>query len=74
MKPLSLLESLDRWTPEQLLAVHDFCQLMSDTIWKQHSEQLIAHLRLEESAPRIDWPKPAGEENLKLPFDDDLSF
>ena len=74
MKTLSLLESMDTWTPEQLLAVHDFCQQMGETIWQHHSETLIDHLRKEDSAQRILWPEPAWEENLSLPFDDDLTF
>lgn len=74
MKSESLLESLATWTPEQLLAFHDFCQLMGETIWQHHSQTLIDHLRTADSAPRIDWPKPTVEENLQLPFDDDLTF
>lgn len=74
MKTLSLLESMDTWTPDQLLAVHDFCQQMAETIWQQHSETLIDHLRKEEHARRIQWPEPTREENLWLPFDDELPF
>ncbi|MFK7893989.1 MAG: hypothetical protein AB8B63_24455 [Granulosicoccus sp.] len=74
MKTLSLLESMDTWTPEQLLAVHDFCQQMGEMIWVQYSETLIEHLRQEEHAQRIRWPEPAKDENLSLPFDDELPF
>ncbi len=74
MKTLSLLESLDTWTPEQLLAVHDFCQQMGEMIWQHHNEMLIDYLRKEERAQRIDWPQPAVDTNLSFPFDDEIPF
>ena len=74
MKTLSLLESLDSWTPEQLLAVHDFCQQMGEMIWTHHSDTLIDYLRKQERYQRIDWPEPPAETNLPLPFDDELPF
>lgn len=74
MKTLPLLESLDTWTPEQLLAVHDFCQQMAEMIWQHHSDTLIDHLRKQEHSRRIDWPELPVETNLSLPFDDELPF
>jgi hypothetical protein len=74
MKILPLLELLDTWTPEQLLAVHDFCQQMSEMIWHHHSETLIDHLRTQEHCQRIDLSEPPVETNLSLPFDDELPF
>lgn len=74
MKSLPLLGSLDAWTPEQLLAVHDFCQLIGETIWQYHGEELIDHIRRQDRASRINGPTTTEQENLPLPFEDDLSF
>lgn len=74
MKTLSLLETMDTWTPEQLFAVHDFCQQMGEMIWIHHSEVLLDHLRQEEHAQKNQWSQQTQEENLSLPFDDELPF
>jgi len=74
MRTLSLLESMDAWTPEQLLAVHDFCQQIEQLIWQNYSETLIDHLQKQEHFQKSTWPEPAVETNLSLPFDDELPF
>ena len=74
MSSPSPLEKLDTWTPEQLLAVYDFCQMMGETIWQLRSEDLVDHLRRKENASATNWPATVEEENLPLPFDDDLPF
>lgn len=70
MTPSSLFESMEQWTPEQLLAVVDFCQMLSDSIWLHHDQRLIEYLEKNNVPPRISWPDEAVEVNLQLPLDD----
>ena len=70
----SLLESMSDWSPEQLLAVHDFCQMVCDTILKHHAGLLLEHLNGTKVASSIDCSSDTAEYNLALPFDDELSF
>jgi len=46
MNHSTLFDSMEQWTPEQLLAVVDFCQMLSDSIWSHHDQRLIALLNL----------------------------
>lgn len=70
MTPPTLFESMEQWTPEQLLAVVDFCQMLSDSIWLHHDQRLIEYQEKKNVPPRISWPDEAVEINLQLPFDD----
>lgn len=68
--------TMNDWSPEQLLAIHEFCQLMAELIWQHHGEQLIEYLRDET----VDYcannqTTSAGEDQqLSLIFDDNLTF
>lgn len=65
---------MPQWTPKQLLAVHEFCQILADTIWQKHGDKLIHHIRQEEDklyAPRA---APVYNVNLELPFMDETAF
>ena len=68
-----LFESMEQWTPEQLLAVVDFCQMLSDSIWLHHDQRLIEYLEKDSTTPRISWPDEAVDINSQLPFNDELS-
>lgn len=61
---------MEQWTPEQLLAVVDFCQMLSDSIWLHHDQRLIEYLETKDTSPRISWPDEAVEINLQLPLED----
>lgn len=74
MNESQLFDSMEQWTPEQLLAVVDFCQMLSDSIWLHHDQRLIEYLDKQNPPPRISWPDEPVEINLQLPFDDDLDF
>ncbi len=69
-----LIELTQHWTPEQILALYDLCSLMSETLWQQHEEILLAHMM------RIDRESEDGssnfhtQDNLELPFDDPIPF
>ncbi len=68
MSTAPLLESMRHWSPEQLLAVHDFCQMVSETLWKHYADELLEHLDTKDyggSASTV-------EVDLPLPFDDDF--
>jgi len=65
------IKSIDNWSPEQLHVVHDFCQLMSEAIWDNHSEQLIEYLNDESDS---DKSASSNQQNLELPFSDTLPF
>lgn len=70
MTQSSLYESMEQWTPEQLLAVVDFCQMLSDSIWLHHDQRLIEYLKTKDASPRISWPDEAVDINLQLPIED----
>lgn len=57
------------WTPQQVLAVYDFCRLMSDAIWQQHEDTLLNQMVAEDhqSAHELD---DTRSDNLELPFND----
>jgi len=74
MNHSTLFDSMEQWTPEQLLAVVDFCQMLSDSIWSHHDQRLIAYLNEKNAPPKISGPDEPDETNLSLPFDDYLDF
>ena len=59
MKHSALMESMEQWSPEQLLAIVDFCQMLSDSIWLHHDQRLIDYLQSQQITPRIRWPDKA---------------
>jgi hypothetical protein len=68
MSTAPLLESMRHWSPEQLLAVHDFCQMVSDTLWKHHYDELLEHLNAKDDGGLAN----CVEIDLPLSFDDEL--
>lgn len=71
MKPVLSDELMQSWTPSQLLAVYDFCQMMSEQIWQQHEDALLDQMMeadRERGHELLD--NSIQSENLELPFDD----
>lgn len=48
MNDQQLLDCLQAWTPDQVLAVHELCQWLDDTLWEQHQETLLAKYMRQE--------------------------
>ena len=58
-----------------MLAVHDFCQLISDTIWTHHGEQLLDHIDATEKEDQNDSPNVSlSDKTPSAAFNDDLPF
>lgn len=71
MKNDNLPDAMTQWTPEQLLAVHDCCQLIGEMIWQNHQSRLLEYLADESIACGSE---SMANENVQLPFDDALPF
>lgn len=74
MKEPTLISIMGTWTPEQLLAVHDFCQMVGDAIWTQHEDELIDLLHDDAGISTDDDPVAPYERNLSLPLDEKQLF
>lgn len=73
MKPSLPYELMQNWTPEQRLAVYDFCRLMSEAIWLQHKDALLE--QMIDSDRELDLlDDNTNNDNLELPFDDNTPF
>jgi len=68
-------ELMQNWTPEQLLAVYDFCRLMSEAIWLQHEDTLLEQMIDSDQAGKSGLQAQQTDHlNLELPFNDDTPF
>lgn len=59
----------DTWTDEQAIAVHDFCVVLQEIIWRRYTDALTdAALNAQLAAARASsvddktWPLPFGDE------------
>lgn len=68
-------ELMQNWSPEQLLAVYDFCKLMSEAIWQQHEDVLLEQMIDSDREREADLlERQTDNGNLELPFDDNTPF
>ena len=67
-KRLPLEPIPDTWTYEQVVAVHDFCVVLQEIIWRRYPDALTdAALNLQRAAQ----PPSADDRTYRLPFDDE---
>ncbi len=69
--PLSIMQT---WSPEQKLAVYDFCRLISETLWQDDRDGLLEAMIRDDHVRGFDHADDFDNRNLQLPFDDDLPF
>ena len=69
--PLSIMKT---WSPEQKLAVYDFCRLISEMLWQQDRDCLLEAMIRDDQEHGFDHAYDLDHPNLELPFDDDLPF
>ena len=69
--PLAIMES---WSPEQKLAVYDFCRIISESLWQQDRDGLLEAMIRDDRERGFDHGHNFDNPNLELPFDDDLPF
>ena len=69
--PLSMMET---WSPEQRLAVYDFCRLISEILWQHDRDGLLEAMIRDDHKRGFDHTGDLDNPNLELPFDDDLPF
>jgi hypothetical protein len=70
--PLAMMET---WSPEQKLAVYDFCRLISETLWQHYNDVLLEQMINTDRNNGFEPLNNCSHRNLELPFeDDDLSF
>jgi hypothetical protein len=70
--PLSMMET---WSPEQKLAVYDFCRLISEILWQRYDDVLLEEMIKADRDNGFAHPYDLDNRNLELPFeDDDLPF
>ena len=69
--PLAIMQS---WTPEQKLAVYDFCRIMSEVLWQHDRDNLLQAMIHDDQQRGFEHAVDPNNPNLELPFDDDLPF
>jgi hypothetical protein len=69
--PLSIM---DTWSPEQRLAVYDFCRLISEILWQHDRDGLLEAMIRDDRDHGFDHAYDLDHRNLELPFEDDLPF
>ena len=69
--PLSMMET---WSPEQRLAVYDFCRLISEILWQHDRDGLLQAMIRDDQERGFDHDYDFDNRNLELPFEDDLPF
>lgn len=74
MRHLPHYPLMDQWTPGQALAVYDFCRLLTETLWQRYQDVLLEEMIEIDRAHGFEHIHGNDEENLDLPFDDDLPF
>lgn len=70
MKPAASDQLMHSWTPQQLLAVYDFCKLMAEHIWQEHEQVLINQMIQADQQHEPKRCSHTTDVNLELPFDD----
>ena len=69
--PLPIMET---WSPEQRLAVYDLCRLISEILWQQDRDALLDAMIRDDQKRGITHADDLLNQNLDLPFEDDLPF
>ena len=69
--PLSMMET---WSPEQRLAVYDFCRLISEILWQHDRDGLLEAMIRDDHKRDFDHTGDLDNPNLERPFEDDLPF
>ncbi len=65
---------MDQFTPSQLLAVYDFCQLLTETLWQRYEDILIEQMIAVDRANGFHHLDPTHQNHHEQPFDDDIPF
>lgn len=74
MKQFPRFAGMDEWTPAQALAVYECCHLLSQTIWDRYESVLLEEMTKVDRVRQFDRFSTSHEDNLELPFDDDIPF
>ena len=69
--PLPIMQT---WSPEQKLAVYDFCRIISESLWQHDRDSLLQAMILDDQQHGFEHAHDPDNPNLELPFDDDLPF
>jgi hypothetical protein len=65
---------MDQWTPSQVLAVYDFCQLLTETLWQRYGDILLEQM-IDIDRENGFYPvEPPLDDVLQQPFDADIPF
>lgn len=74
MNERALFELTQHWTPDQLLALYDFCRLMEEVLWQRHEDTLLEQMIIRDQENGFEPFSSHRQENLELPFDDPIPF
>jgi hypothetical protein len=74
VKPIPPFALMDEWTPSQLLAVYDFCQLITESLWQRYDDILIQEMIASDRQNGFHSVEPPLDDDLQQPFDDDIPF
>ena len=69
--PLSIMAT---WSPEQKLAVYDFCRLISEIFWQRDRDSLLEAMIRDDQEHGFELAYNLDNRNLELPFEHDLPF
>ena len=77
MKKLNRIERewIESWTVEEAVAIYEFCTMMQDHLWLHHEIALSEHIFEREGRGDPSYVREQEcEQNLDLPFNDDIPF
>lgn len=61
-------------TSEQLLAIYDLCQIITENLWLRHEQALLEQMIEQHRINGQTALAGTANDNLELPFDDELPF
>jgi len=70
----ALFALMDKFTPSQLLAVYDVCQLLTETLSQRYQDILLEEMIARDRDNGFRPFKPPDETAVDIPFDDDPPF
>jgi hypothetical protein len=73
-RPTLALSMMETWSPEQRLAVYDFCRLISEILWQHDRDGLLEAMIRDDHKRGFDHTGDLDNPNLELPFEDNLPF
>ncbi len=73
-RPSIPLSIIDTWSPEQKLAVYDFCRLISEILWQHDRDGLLEAMIRDDNDRGFNHAYDIDNRNLELPFEDDWPF